>query len=114
MMNKEINTAKLAEMVRSKRSSKGLRETAKEIGGVSAPTLSRIEQGKIPDLDTYMKICNWLNVSSDFFTEISPSTSSSEDIVIAHLRADRTLSPDTAEALIKMINLAYHQTSSTK
>ena len=108
-MNKQINTEKLADMVRSKRASKGLRETAKEIGDISAPTLSRIEQGKIPDLDTYIKICDWLNVSTDYFTETKSEDESTQNTIIAHLRADKNLSPDTAEALIKMINLAYQQ-----
>ena len=36
-----------------------LRETGAQIG-VSAATLSRIERGEKPDIDTFMRICKWL------------------------------------------------------
>lgn len=106
-MSSQLDTIKLASMLKSKRGSKGLRAVAEEIGGVSASTLSRIEQGNIPDVDTYFSLCNWLEVSTDFFTIKGSSGKSTSDLVVAHLRADKVLSPDVSEALIKMINLAY-------
>jgi transcriptional regulator with XRE-family HTH domain len=107
-MSSQLNTIKLADMLKSKRGAKGLRAVAEEIGGVSAPTLSRIEQGNIPDVDTFIKICKWLEVPTDFFTNKSEANApSSSDVVVAHLRADKALPPDVSEALIKMINLAY-------
>ncbi len=105
-MSSSLDTKKFSEMVKSKRGSTGLRTLAAEIG-VSASTLSRIEQGNLPDIDTYLTICNWLEVSSDFFTIASTDEENVKGGVIAHLRADKTLPPDTAEALIQMINLAY-------
>lgn len=101
----KIDTQKLSEMIKSKRGSTGLREAAKEIGDVSPSTLSRVEQGNLPDIDTYMKICNWLEVSTDFFTDSAEDTT--ERKIVAHLRADKALPTETAEALIKMIKLAY-------
>ncbi|MBE2290038.1 MAG: helix-turn-helix transcriptional regulator [Chitinophagaceae bacterium] len=100
-----INTATLSEMIKSKRGKRGLREVAKEIG-VSLSTLSRVENGNLPDIDSYMKICTWLEVSTDFFAGNS-EPASKKQIVVANLRADKTLPKETAEALIKMINLAY-------
>ena len=44
----------------------GTREFAKQIG-VSASTLSRIENGKIPDLETFFKLCFWMKKSSNQF-----------------------------------------------
>ena len=109
-MSKSLNTVKLSEMLKSKRGSKGLRAIAIEIGDVSAPTLSRIEQGNVPDIDTFLKICTWLEVSPDFFTySTSNQDEKTQHNVIAHLRADRTLPTETAEALIRMITLAYEQ-----
>ena len=108
-MSTTLDTAKLSEVLRSKRGNKGLRAVAAEIGNVSAPTLSRIEQGKIPDVETFIKICNWLEVPTDFFiinTNLEERISSKEHVV-AHLRADRELSQDTIEMLVKMIDLAY-------
>jgi len=100
-----IDTRKLSDMIRSKREGKGLREVAKEIGDVSPSTLSRVEQGNLPDIETYVKLCRWLEVSTEFFTENAET--SSEKKIVAHLRADKALSKETSEALIKMIKLAY-------
>jgi len=104
-----LNSTLLAEMIRSKRGARGLRETAKEIGGISAPTLSRIENGNLPDIDTYFRLCKWLEVPTDYFTKAKGKSKSAEtrNEVIAHLRADKTLPTATAEALIEMITLAY-------
>ncbi len=110
-MASEIDIRELATMIKNKRGRRGLREVAKEIGDVSASTLSRIEQGKIPDLDTFIKLCKWLDVSADHFTKDNESEEiqeSSHQIVTAHLRADRTLDPQTAEALVTMIEMAYN------
>lgn len=100
-----INTGTLSEMMKSKRGNRGLREVAKEIG-VSVSTLSRVENGNLPDIDSYTKICSWLEVSIDFFAE-NTKPNSKRQLVVANLRADKTLPKETAEALIKMINLAY-------
>jgi transcriptional regulator with XRE-family HTH domain len=114
-LNDEIDIHKLAALVRTKRGKRGLRETAQEIGGVSVSTLSRVELGKIPDLGTFLRLCRWLGVSPDQFMsealrddpqEPAPAVSTPE-MIVAHLRADRTLDPHTAEALSTMIRLAY-------
>lgn len=97
-------------MIKKKRGSEGLRNTASIIG-ISAPTLSRIEQGRVPDLETYLNLCDWLKVSTDFFIEEKSTNTKDIELpqnkVIAHLRADKTLDKEVSEALIKMINIAY-------
>ena len=65
-----------------------------------------MEQGNLPDIDTYIKLCEWLGVSTDYFTT-NQNVSDTQNDVVAHLRADRTLPPATAEALIQMIKIAY-------
>lgn len=114
-MSSEIDIQELARMIRAKRGKRGLRAVAQEIeqeaGEVSASTLSRIEQGKVPDLDTFIKLCKWLGVSADHFTienENRNTQESTPEIITAHLRADRTLDPQTAEALVIMIEMAYN------
>lgn len=102
-----INIDALSEMIKSKRGNRGLREVAKEIGEVSVSTISRVEKGNLPDIDTYVKLCKWLDVSVDFFTSPIEQSESKKQIVVANLRADKTLPPEISEALIKMINLAY-------
>lgn len=108
-METTLNSELLAGMLKSKRGGKGLRTTAEEIGGVSAPTLSRIEQGKLPDVDTFIKICRWLETPTDtFIKDYNKSAISNKDLVLAHLRAERELPVDTINTLIKMIDIAYH------
>ena len=106
-MATSIDSSKLSHMIKSKRGKQGLRATAKDIG-ISAPTLSRIEQGNLPDIDTYVKICEWLNVSNDYFTS-GEKEHNTQDLVVTSLRADKTLSPETVESLVNFINLAYNQ-----
>ena len=113
-MSTNLNTSKLAQMIKSKRGSQGLRVTAKEIGDVSASTLSRIEQGNIPDIDTYILLCGWLDVSTDYFVLNKETEGSGSNKIVAHLRADKILDPKTAEALIQMITVAYQSVNPEK
>jgi len=109
-MQSTLNTELLAGMLKNKRGDKGLRAVAEEIGGVSFATLSRIEQGKIPDVDTFIRICKWLDVTTDTFIVGSSKKKpvSTKEQVVAHLRADRELSKGTVNMLIKMIDMAYN------
>jgi transcriptional regulator with XRE-family HTH domain len=109
-MQTTLNTELLAGMLKEKRGSKGLRAVADEIGNVSFATLSRIEQGKVPDVDTFIRICKWLEVTTDTFIvgAEKQKTVSTKDQVVAHLRAERELSKDTVNMLIKMIDMAYN------
>lgn len=108
-MESTLNTDLLAGMLKNKRANRGLRAVAEEIGGVSFATLSRIEQGKIPDVATFIKICKWLDVPSDTFIleDSNRSIPSNKEQVVAHLRAERELDKETVDMLIKMIDIAY-------
>lgn len=115
-MDENINITELAALVKAKRGKRGLRDVAQEIGNVSASTLSRIEQGKLPDLATFARICRWLGVSPERFMGSGDATGSALDVtefldtpavITAHLRAERVLDSQTIEALSTMIRLAY-------
>jgi transcriptional regulator with XRE-family HTH domain len=108
-MQSTLNTELLAGMLKNKRADKGLRAIAEEIGDVSAATLSRIEQGRIPDVDTFIRICGWLNVSTDTFIVANndPAPISNKDQILAHLRADKELKSETVQMLVRMIDMAY-------
>lgn len=116
-MEHEVDMTKFAAMIRTKRGDRGLRSVAAEIGEISASTLSRIEGGHVPDLDTYFRLCRWLGVSPEEFAasaelnegEQGGLNISKKDLLMAHLRADKTLPPDTVSALSQMIQLAYQQ-----
>jgi transcriptional regulator with XRE-family HTH domain len=111
-----IDLEKLAAHLRTKRGGRTLRDVAQEIGGVSASTLSRIEQGSAPDLPTFIRICAWLGVSSDDFVEgqlelrrrsEADSGTSLPQAIEAQLRQDRVLTTTTVEAISEMIRIAY-------
>lgn len=114
-----VDSQKFAAVVKTKRAGRGLRIVADEIGGVSASTLSRVEQGNVPDLETFMRICHWLGVSADVFcpqkaegkSADSPETA---EVIEAHLRADRTLPPEAIDALSQMIRFAYRAAKAGK
>lgn len=109
-MSDLVDSHRLAARLIAKRGKRGLRATAADIGGVSASTLSRVEAGNVPDLETFLRLCRWLGASPEEFTSAQPAEPVAEprvDMITAHLRADRTLDRSTAHALERMVRLAY-------
>src|SRR5437764_11745927 len=107
-MTKVLDTQYLAALIKTKRGNRGLREIAQEIGDVSPSTLARIENGKVPDMDTFLRICDWLHVSSEeLIKEPQETEISTMDRVEGYLRADRELAPEMADALAKLMKAAY-------
>lgn len=114
----------LGAMVRRKRGDKKLRETAEEIG-ISPATLMRVESGRIPDVETFGKICRWLRVDPGSFLgfeqrgEVAAALSGDEkasamSFVSAHLKVDQIPQKETIHALAKMILLATRMQRGTK
>lgn len=103
---------RLAAMLRARRGPRGLRSVAQEIGEVSASTLSRIEQGGVPDLATYLRICRWLGISSKSLPGLASKSAvaaeaNTPELIEAHFRAEKVLPPETIVALSNMIRQAY-------
>jgi transcriptional regulator with XRE-family HTH domain len=103
----------LGPMVRERRGTRKLREVAREIG-IGAATLMRVENGRIPDVTTFGKICQWLEIDPGVFLgferpgsfETAQAPGAGPLQVSAHFRADQTPQPETAQALAQMILLA--------
>lgn len=96
----------LGAIVREKRGSRKLRETAREIG-ISPATLLRVESGRIPDVDTFGKMCKWLKKDpAEFLGASQPSQPFLS--VSAHFKADQNPTPATVEALAKMVLFAVN------
>jgi transcriptional regulator with XRE-family HTH domain len=110
-MSRYIDIEQLAAMIRAKRGQDGLRQVAQEIGDISPSTLSRVENGKLPDMDTFLQLCNWLGVDpARFFKDDEEADEVERDtpeIIEGYLRADKELDPETAAALATMIRSAY-------
>lgn len=120
-----VNTEELGRAVKRRREELGLslRDVADKTT-VSASTLSRIENGTgKPDADNIARLTSWLEVPVE---RILSARSSQDDakqavvyfpeepmpeIVEAHLRADRNLTPETAAALSELFRVAYAQFS---
>ena len=120
-----VNTEELGRAVRRRREELGLslRDVANKTS-VSASTLSRIENGTgKPDADNIARLTAWLEVPVEriLSTRALQNDSSQAvvyypqepmpEIVEAHLRADRNLTPETATALSELFRVAYNQFS---
>ena len=121
-----VNTEELGRAIRRRREDLGLslRDVANETS-VSASTLSRIENGTgKPDADNIARLTSWLDVPMERI--LSGRHQSQADsakavvyypqeptpqIVEAHLRADKNLTPETAAALSELFRVAYNQFS---
>jgi transcriptional regulator with XRE-family HTH domain len=99
-----LNMAELAERIRQRRAGKGIREAAKEIG-VSPATLSRVENEKIPDLETFGRICEWLGDDPSTYLGIRSHTANTARAQV-HFKKETAISQETAKALGEMIMLA--------
>jgi transcriptional regulator with XRE-family HTH domain len=95
--------ASLGRAFKEKRGDQGLRAVAAEIG-VSPSTLTRVEQGNIPDLETFGKLCKWMSVDPNDFLGIERSNEKASSFKCsAHFKMDKTLSEETAHSLADLI-----------
>lgn len=111
-MKHKLDASTLAALVRAKRAGRGLREIAEEIGDISPATLSRVENEKAPDMSTFLRICDWLQVppAQLLAGEGDPAEAAAPDTpqqIALLLRSDRHLDPATANALATLIEAAY-------
>lgn len=108
----------LAQRVRAKRRSLGvtIREAAAD-AGVSAPTLSRVERGHLPERENLLRLARWADIRIDPLlhdkglreegASVHGPNATTVEAVELHLRADDNLSREDAEALSEMFRLAY-------
>lgn len=80
----------------------GIREAAKE-ANVSPATLSRVENGKVPDLETFSKICQWLGQDPAEFLGFRAAQTSLQHSAQVHFRKGSAIEVDSAIALGEMI-----------
>jgi len=89
-----MNLAAFGERVGAKRGTLGIRAAARE-AGVSPATLSRIENGHVPDLETFERLCRWLGEDPNKFLD-APAK---RVVGTVQFRKRRTVLPATAAAL---------------
>lgn len=118
-----INTVELGRAIKRRREELGLslRDVA-DVTNVSASTLSRIENGTgKPGADNIARLTGWLDMPIDrvmnkkTMDDVEPVIyyphEATPEIVEAHLRADKKLTPETAKALSELFRVAYKQFS---
>lgn len=89
-------------LITRKRGARGIRAAAAE-ADVSSATLSRVENGHMPDLLTFAKICRWLEVDPREFLGFDIEADAAEPKTVAHFRKKKTVSKETAVALGELI-----------
>src|SRR5688572_18589700 len=118
-----ISTMELGKAIKRRREE--LKMSLRDVGDatqVSASTISRIENGTgRPDTDNIARLTQWLDIPVDrlmikrpggdvepvIYYPHEPTT----EIISAHLRADKNLTPETANALSELFRVAYDQFS---
>ena len=118
-----VNTVELGRAIKRRREEMGLslRDVA-DVTQVSASTLSRIENGTgKPDADNIARLTGWLDMPIDRVMNKQAASNvepviyypheATPEIVEAHLRADKKLTPETAKALSELFRVAYKQFS---
>ena len=91
----------LGRLIVKKRGDQGVRAAAKEIG-ISPSTLSRVENGHLPDLENFRKICAWLGIDPASVVDTKASNART-DVARVHFKKDGAIRRETANALAELI-----------
>ena len=77
--------------------------------GVSASTLTRMAQGRRPDLDSLAALSAWSGLRADDFVRFEGEQTEAKPLakISTYLRSDKNLTPDAATALDEVIKAAY-------
>ena len=97
-----IEISRLADRIQEKRAGKGIREAASEVG-VSPATLSRIENQKIPDLETFSKVCRWLGEDPAIYLGMPERAPVASPKALVHFKKGSAIKQDSAKALGELI-----------
>ena len=113
MPQNQINVDALIAALDSERRAKDLswRQLAKD-AGVSPSTLTRMQQGKSPDVNTFTSLTRWLNTPAERFyaDDTAISTAQAEDpmaVVSTLLRGKKKMNPKALAALQELVNAAF-------
>lgn len=98
-----LSIGDLGRLLTAKRGSRGVRAAALE-AGVSSATFSRVENGHMPDLETFAKLCKWLGRDPREFLGLEDqATNATSPAAVVHFKKKKTVSMETAKALGELI-----------
>lgn len=90
-------------LIADKRGTRGVRAAALE-ADVSSATFSRVENGHMPDLATFAKLCKWLERDPrEFLGMEDVETNAPERKAVVHFKKKKTVTVETAKALGELI-----------
>ncbi len=114
-MSRFLDTHHLAAMVKTKRGNRSLRAVTQDLEDLSPSTLLRIENGKMVDVQTFLRVCDWLQVAPQAFIkntdEVREQKITTLEQIEVVLRTDRTLPPEAADALLALLKVTYSNLS---
>ena len=86
------------------------------LAGISASTLTRMAQGRRPDVDSLSALASWSGLVVDDFVRSDVRRPQVEPLaaISTLLKGDRNLSVESAEALDKILRAAYKQLRDAK
>jgi transcriptional regulator with XRE-family HTH domain len=86
------------------------KQTAAE-SGVSASTLTRMAQGKRPDVDGLAALVAWAGLDADDYVRSAQARPAPEPLAVisTYLRSDKNLSPEAATALDELVKATYER-----
>jgi transcriptional regulator with XRE-family HTH domain len=103
-----VDIVKFSRLLQERRGDKGIRAFARELD-ISPATLSRIESGKLPDLETFAKLCSALHIDPSEILEVGEvprpqqRPASGDAITAVHFRSDAQYSVQAAQDLAALI-----------
>jgi transcriptional regulator with XRE-family HTH domain len=79
--------------------------------GVSASTLTRMAQGKRPDVDGLAALCAWGGLDADEYVRSEGARPQPEPLakISTYLKSDKNLSPEAATALDELVKATYER-----
>jgi transcriptional regulator with XRE-family HTH domain len=93
----------LGRLLVAKRGSRGVRAAALD-AGVSPATFSRVENGHLPDLQTFARLCKWLSRDPREFLGMEITEAAVEQPkCVVHFKKKKTVEMETARALGELI-----------
>jgi hypothetical protein len=77
--------------------------------GISQSTLTRLAQGRRPDVDSLAILVDWAGLKADDFVVRVHNAGQAAPLAMisAYLRSDRSLTPEAAGALEKVVKVTY-------
>lgn len=82
-----------------------------QVSGVSASTLTRMAQGKRPDVDSLAALAAWSGLATDRFVRTDAPREPAEPLALisTYLRGDRQLTAESAAALDQLVRATYER-----